>query len=369
MTPPGHNPRFFGILSRYLVVEFLRVAVLCLLAFVVVYLVVDFFDRFDDFLKHGASVGSMVRYFLFKIPLIFTQVLPVAVLASMLLALGTLSRNNEVTAMRACGVSEFQVATPLLLVCVGLSLLTLLWNEAVVPHFTRQVRYINTVEIKGREIPALLGDREIWTHGEDTFYNIESFDARDNTILGLSIYRIDKEFHLMGVVRIPQATWAEKRWRFAGGVEERFGSDGGIETQDLPAGWLELRERPSDLVAAQREAEEFNFFELRQLVENFRRKGLDPTEYVVDLHLKLAVPFLCAVMALLAIPLGLRGTARSSSLASNIATGLVIGFSYWVVLALTVSLGHSGAIPPVIAAWTANLVFAGIGVFLMLGVV
>lgn len=366
MSSERHGFHFPGILARYLVGEFLRILALCLVSFVLLYLVVDFFDRFDDFLKHRAEIGSMVRYFLFKIPRVVTEVTPVAVLASMLLSLGGFSRNNEITAMRACGISSAQIVAPLLFVTLALSFGCLVWNETLVPHFSRQVHTINTVEIKKKELPGFLGDREIWTHGQESFFNIESFDNRKKVLVGVTIYGVDHEFHLRGIVEIPQVQWDGSGWRFKGGRERRFLENGDIETVSVPAGVLDLRETPGDLKMAHREAGEFSYFALRDLIENFRRKGIDLTEYLVDLHLKVAVPFVSAIMALIAIPLGIRNV-RASSLASHIGAGLVIGFSYWVVLALAVSLGHSGALPPLIAAWAANVIFAGIGLFLLLG--
>src|ERR1700758_2776624 len=123
------------ILSRYLVSEFLRVVALCLVAFIVVYLIADFSDRIDDFLKHQAPVGAVIRYFLVRIPLIVNEVLPIAVLAAMLLGLGGLSRHNEITAMRACGLSSLQIVAPLFLTCLMLSVGVFYWNENVVPYF------------------------------------------------------------------------------------------------------------------------------------------------------------------------------------------------------------------------------------------
>jgi lipopolysaccharide export system permease protein len=356
------------ILFRYLVSEFLRIVALCLVAFIVVYLIADFSDRIDDFLKHQAPVGAIVRYFLVRIPLIVNQVLPIAVLAAMLLSLGGFSRHNELTAMRACGLSSAQIVAPLLGVCLMLSAGVFVWNEKVVPYFATRAHYINTIEIKKRQMQGLLGDQQIWAHGQDTFYNIQSFDARSRTLVGITIYPIDPEFHLKGLFEIPQARWNGKRWAFHEGVGRVFAADGDIQTVALAPGTLDLREKPADLMAARRDAEEFSYSELKALIDNLRKKGLDTTEYLVDLDLKLAVPFVCTVMALISMPLGMRNL-RSSSLANNIGLGLLIGASYWFVLALAVSLGHSGALPPVVAAWTANAIFAAIGIFLLLGAV
>jgi lipopolysaccharide export system permease protein len=354
------------ILSRYLASEFLRIVALCLVAFIVVYLIADFSDRIDDFLKHEAPAGAIVRYFLVRIPLIVNEVLPIAVLAAMLLSLGGLSRHNEITAMRACGVSSAQIVAPLLGVCLMMSAGVFLWNENVVPYFASRAHYINTVEIKKRRMQGLLGDQQIWAHGQDAFYNIQSFDSHSRTLVGITIYPIDPAFRLKGLIEIPSARWNGRRWAFSGGVERSFGPDGEIRTIPLTTGTLDLRQKPADLMAARRDAEEFNYRELSALVENMRKKGLDTTEYLVDLRLKLAVPFIVTVMALISMPLGMRNL-RSSSLANNIGGGLLIGGSYWFVLALAVSLGHSGALPPTVAAWTANAIFSAIGLFLLLG--
>jgi lipopolysaccharide export system permease protein len=331
-----------------------------------VYLIADFSDRIDDFLKHEAPIGAIIRYFLVKIPLIVNEVLPIAVLAAMLLSLGGLSRQNELTAMRASGLSSAQIVTPLLAICLALSAIVFLWNEKVVPHFATRAHYINTVEIKKRQMQGLLGDQQIWAHGQDTFYNIQSFDVRTSSLVGVTIYPIDTEFHLKGLIEIPRVRWDGEAWRYKSGFERRFTPSGEIETIALTGGTLELQEKPADLMAARRDAEEFSYRELRELIDDLRKKGLDTTEYVVDLELKLAVPFICAVMGLIAMPIGMR-SLRSSSLANNMGVGLLIGASYWFVLALAVSLGHSGALPPIVSAWTANGIFAGIGLFLLLG--
>lgn len=363
---PGSSPLLLPVLGRYVVGEFLRILALCVAAFVALYLVVDFFDRFDDFLKYRAEVGAVIRYFVFKIPLILTQVTPVAVLASMLLALGGLSRHNEITAMQACGVSLVQLTGPLLGTCAALSVLSLAWSEAVVPQFNRRVRAINTIEIKNRELPSLFGTSELWSHGEDGLYNVRVFDARQRTLVGLTVYGLSPDFRLREVTEVPWARWDGKVWAFEKAVRRELLPSGEVRTEELPAGTIDIRETPEDLAASRREAEEYGYFPLRSLIENLRRKGLDPTEYEVDLQLKLAVPFISLVMAFVAIPFGIRNL-RSTSLASNIGAGLVIGFVYWVVLALAISLGHGGALPPLVAAWSANVIFSAIGVFLLLG--
>src|SRR5262249_22378876 len=92
-------------IARHLIVEFLRTFALTLAAFVAIYVIADFFDRFDDFLRSGVGVGTIVEAFLYRIPLVISQITPIAVLASALIGLGLLARNNEFVALRSCGVS------------------------------------------------------------------------------------------------------------------------------------------------------------------------------------------------------------------------------------------------------------------------
>src|SRR5512140_1565567 len=98
-----------SVLSRYLFTEFWGLFSLILLAFVGLYCVIDLFDRLNFFFKNDATVGAMLRYVAFKLPLIVTQMVPPSVLAGMLISLGVLGRRNELTALRASGVSLYRI--------------------------------------------------------------------------------------------------------------------------------------------------------------------------------------------------------------------------------------------------------------------
>jgi len=193
------------VVSRYVLVEFLRIFGLCMVGFLLIYVLVDLFDRLQNFLKFHASLGEVCRYLFFKIPLIVTQLIPIATLASVLIALGTMARHNELTALRASGVSTVQIATPLFAIAVALSVLTVAWNETVVPYSTERSRYIEIVEIRNRPLKALLSEDGIWFHGRNGIYNIEHFDARTGTLVGLTVYDLSPGFVLQRLVEVPTA--------------------------------------------------------------------------------------------------------------------------------------------------------------------
>jgi lipopolysaccharide export system permease protein len=354
------------IIFRYVFVEFLRVFGLCMAGFLMIYVLVDLFDRLEGFLKFHATIGEVLRYLFFKVPLIVTQLVPVATLASVLIALGAMASHNELTALRASGVSTVQVAAPLFASALILSVLILAWNETVVPYSTEKSRYIDIVEIRNRPLKALLSEDGIWFHGRNGIYNIEHFDARTETLVGLTVYDLNAGFTLQRLVQVATAQWKEGRWIISGAIERTFDEKNGVVTRPLAPADLILPERPQDFQIIEKDPEELNFRRLQHHIRELSRKGIDTTESRVDLHLKLALPLVPLVMVLVGVPLAGRNPRRRP-LATSIAIGLVVGFSYWVLLALTISLGHGGAIPPVIAAWTANGVFALLGAFLFLG--
>jgi lipopolysaccharide export system permease protein len=345
-----------SVTARYLIREFLGLFIPIAFAFIIIYLIVDFFDHLDLLLKNHATLSVILRYFVFKIPLIVTQILPPAVLAAMLISLGMLSRRNEITALRASGVSLAQTATPLLALAAALSLAAFVWDETIVPYCTREYQYVNNIEIRKRPQRALLSDRDIWYHGSDGFYNIEHIDLRHQTLYGVTLYRTDESFALRSIVEARAVQWTGSGWKSSGTVEHTIGPDGEITTTVLPHEPLLLNETFNDFLEVRREPEELNYLALRQRIEDLSRKGIDASAYLVDLNLKLAVPFTTLVLACVAVPLAGR-VQRHPSIAAIVGIGLATGFGYWVVLALSNSLGQSGVLPPVVSAWTANSIF------------
>ncbi|MGH7962260.1 MAG: LPS export ABC transporter permease LptG [Candidatus Binatia bacterium] len=356
----------FPLISSYLCREFLRFFFLCLALFFGISLLVDLFDRLDDFIKYGASISAAMRYLVFKAPLLVTQAAPAAALAASLLSLGLLARHRELLALKACGISSWQIAWPLLLVAGLLSAGVWAWNETVVPYAFHQSRHINTVEIKKRTPKVLFHARGFWYHGENAFYHIDHFDSRRNILFGLTIYTLDRDFHVQSLIEVAQAHWQAGQWQLEN-IQEKPLSQENSHPPAAQEGRTWLRETPEDFALVDMEAEEFSSRQLRAQVANLQRKGLDTTEYQVDLQLKGAVPIATLVMTLLGIALALPG-AKQFALSTTIGLALLTGFGYWVLLALTMSLGHSGALSPIPAAWSANSAAFLLGMFFLLGV-
>jgi lipopolysaccharide export system permease protein len=359
-------PRLFPLptASTYLGKEFLRAFFFCLFFLWGLTLLVDFFDRLDDFIRQDAPILAVIRYFFFKAPLFVSQFAPAAALTGSLLSLSLLSRNRELLALKACGIGVGQIALPLLLSATLLSLGTWAWGEFVVPSTFRKARFINAVEIKKKPLKSLLNEHGFWYHGEKIFYRIEHFDPRTNTLSGLLAYTLDDQFHVRSLIEATQATWHEGQWQCEG-FQEKFLTASATPTTYSCS--TVLKESPDDFSLVAMEAEEFSSQQLRTFIADLQRKGLDVTTYQVDLQLKSAIPLAILAMTLLGISLAVPG-ARQLTLATSLGLALVVGFGYWFLLGLTVSLGNSGVLSPLLSAWTANSATCLIGVFLLLGI-
>ena len=353
------------VVARHVAGEFLRIFALALVTFVTIYIIVDFFDRFDGFLRHEAPPGAMIRYFLFKLPLVVTQVTPFAVLAGALVGLGLLARHNEFVALRACGVSLWQVAAPLLAVAAAISVGVFVWNETLVPESARRWHAIEDMEIKKRGVASVFTGRDVWYHGRAGFYNINRVAPRRGALYGLTVYQLGPDFRLRRLIEANAALWDTDRWQLVGAHTREFGAGGVRETPREPDDFT-LPETLADFQVVSVEPEEFSYAMLHRQISDLRRKGVDVSESWVDLDLKLALPAASIMMMLLAVPLAFKGT-RVTSLASGIGLGFALGFAYFVVLAFTRALGQSHALPPALAAWSANGLFGLIGSYLILG--
>ena len=353
------------VVGRHLTREFLSAFSLTLGAFVVIFITAEFFDRLDGFLRRDVPADAIARFFLFKIPLVLTQVMPAAVLVGALVGLGLLARQNEFVALRACGVSVWQVAAPLIAVTVGLSILVFVWNETVVPYSARRYHAIENIEIKKRRTAGVFAGREVWYHGRAGFYNIDRVSLHRQTLYGITVYQLARDFRPKRVIEIKSAEWRDGQWIPEGDVRMvRFGPDG-VRGEVARANFT-LPETLEDFGAVSVEPEELSYAMLRRQIKDLRRKGVDTSESWVDLHLKIALPAASIMMMLLAVPLTTAGT-RVTSFAASIGLGFAVGFSYFVLLAFARTLGLSGALPPAIAAWAANGIFALVGGYYLLG--
>ena len=355
-----------SLVSRYLLRGFLRVFVLSLLAFSGIYLLVDFVEKVDDLIAHQARAADYFIYFFGKLPMISAQVAPLAILFGVFMTLGGLSRTNELTAMRACGISLWRISMPLLGMGLLATAATLLANEYVVPLSARQVNFVEQTVVDGNPRQLLRRDR-VWFREDNQLVNIHLVLPAEKILRGISIFRVDRDFQLLGRIDAVQARYTDGQWHFKNLVVRTFDPTGSdpVRVQKLAEQVLPLGKTPADFATPEFRNEDMTYRELHSLVGRLEAEDFDATRYRVDMMARLATPFTCLIMAFLGIPFALQ-RGRDANLAMGVALSVAVGMIFYVVQAMLLAFGYSGIVPPVVAGWAANVLFVLIGIWLLL---
>lgn len=352
------------IIDRYLIHEYLRNLLFITISFIALFLIIDFFEKIRMFLSNDATLGQMGSYFLFMIPMIVSQILPAAVLLASLVTCGTLSRHNEITAMKANGISLYRIALPILTIAAMTSLMIFFLSEWITPHTNDRAEKIRLIEVQKRPSMGSFKQDKIWYRGAKGIYNFRLFDARTGTLQGITIHYVDRRMNLVMRLDAERGEWKNGHWLFHNLLIARFDNGAFPVLSKVKQQVVDLPEKPSDFQLIQKNVEAMGYFELKRYIRKLRSEGYNETQYVVDLHGKIAFPLVSILLAIIGVSFSLR-SERSGGIAQGIGAGLVIGFSYWLVYAFGMSLGRSGALPPFIAAWFANILFATASLFLV----
>lgn len=356
------------ILNRFLLKHFIRILSLSIAAFIGIYLLIDFFEKVDDLIEYKASALDYFIYLSNSIPFIFVQILPLAILTSMVLTLGGLSRTNEITAMRACGVNLWRIVQPLMTLTLLLSFLLLLLNEFAIPWNSKQLNNLLEVKLKGKQ-QIQLTRNEIWYRNDNQIINIAVANLQKQQLQGVKIFTFDAQQKITKRLDTSIVHFEDGEWQATNLTEIIFDPESGdlIKTINFKNKIIDIDRKPEDFSRRENLNNEFNFRQLSTMAEKLEREGYDATRQRVDMHSRLAVPFTCLIMGFLGIPFALQ-RGRNSNIALGIGLSLGIGVVYFIIQSLVIAFGYSNAMPPLFAAWTANFIFLLLGVWLLLNV-
>jgi len=353
------------ILNRYLIRTYLAATATCLAAFISIYIVVDFLERYRKFSRAEAPASDIFLYFLCKTPEIIFQTAPMAVLMGTILAIGALAKNSEITAMRSSGVSLVQLGRPFLATAAGISLLLLFMQEFITPVANEKMNYIEQVVVKKRGPAAFFRQDNIWLRDGNLILQAKIFNPETSTLKGITIWELGAGIRPVSRIDAGSGTPTQGGWQLSGARKTFFSESGAVDSIIKNSLLTKLDLVAADLKDVARSAEDMGFTDLRRYCKTISDNGYDATRYLTLLYSKISLPFAALVMAFVGIPFSLRD-GRSGGTGVGVGVSIAIGFSYFIINSLLLSLGQAGAIQPMIAAWTANIIFAAAGLWFTL---
>jgi lipopolysaccharide export system permease protein len=306
----------------------------------------------------------MMGFFLYKIPLIVLQMTPVAALIAVIIMFSLMRKANEITALKACGLSVLRVSLPVLLTSLCLAGGTFLFSELVVPYSSSKSQSIWQKEVDHDVQERFYGRTDLWYKGKHAIYWVRHYQGKRMIMEDPTLYFFDDAFHLTKKISARQALWKGTFWRAEDGFIQTAQKDGSYRFERFRELALKLPEKPETFLRTFKEPEEMSFWQLKRFALRTQQEGYDATRYLVDMHVKIAFPFIVLTLVLLGIPISLSIKMGGVPLAVCFGTGVC--FLYLLTFGLSRSLGLSGVLPPMLAAWIANFAFFLVGSYLIL---
>ncbi len=353
------------ILYRYVTREILICFSIVLITVLSIYVAVDFIEKIDNFLEAGVPAGRWIGYLWYKLPLSCVQIAPVGFLLSILVALGLMSKNNEVIALKSCGIGKTRLLKPTVMLGVIFCGLLFVVAEMVVPIFMVNANQIWIQEVKKKNIYASRTN-DIWMRAPRQIIHIKRYIPQKKRVSGVTIHTFDDHFQLIERIDAASGAFENGRWQLNDVVQQVFDENaGGHQLRSQETMTVDIDLNPEDLSQATKRSDEMGLAELGRYIEKVEREGYGAVRYRVDYHSKIAAPFVCLFLSVLGTAIALRGKLREG-VSVSITYGLGIAFLYWIFNSFCLSLGYAEMMPPVVSAWVANFVFICVAGFLML---
>ncbi|MCP4695105.1 MAG: LPS export ABC transporter permease LptG, partial [Desulfobacterales bacterium] len=288
------------------------------------------------------------------------------ILLAVLIVLGVMNRNNEIVALRSGGISVFFLLRPIVALGCVVGVCLFFLSEVIVPITVAKANRIWTQEVRKKTV-ITSKRKNIWARGKRAIYHIKYYEPDKRTVHGVTLNYFDQNFNLVRRVDARTGVYKEGRWFFQEIMAQQRTPRGEYRTTLLESGSERLDLTPEDLQEGVKKSEEMSFTDLLDYIREVEAEGYDARRYRVDLHKKIAFPFICVIMSALGTSIAIRRKSKEN-ISVSVAAGLVIIFSYWALFSFCISLGHGDMLPPLIAAWAVNLIFACIAAFTLLNV-
>ncbi len=366
-----HTPRRFelltfklNLLDRYITRHYLGVVGLSFFGLIGIFYVATFIDLSDKLFKGQTSSGALLEYFWFATPQYVYYVLPISVLIATLVTIGLLTKSSELTVMKACGISTYRTAAPLILCGVIGSALLFGIGETILGSANQRAEAIRHVIRGGSPQTFDVLNRKWFVAPDGSIYHYAYLDPDLKEIHGLSKYEFgSQQWALAKRTFINRASF-NGDWEGTSIWVRQFDNEFNLMPYTTTEqGRLSL-EPPEFFVTEQPDAERMSYRELERYIAELRTSGFNVVQLTVDMQRKLSFPFVTVVMTLIAVPFGVLGGKRGAMY--GVGVGLILAIVYWVTISIFGAIGSAGLLTPVLAAWAPNILFcAGAGYLLL----
>lgn len=344
-------------IDKYISKQFLQTIFFSLLAFIMIFIIIDMFEKLDDFIDKAVPKLIILKYYLVFLPEIIRLILPVSVLLAGLFTVGKMANQNELTAIKASGVSVYRFMAPFIFIAFLISLFSIYFGGYAVPSANKERVYIEQNFMQKGLVSA--GSNIIFQDTKTRIVTIAYFDTRNLQANRISIQIFDSTDITKMLSRIDAQKMrydtTTSSWVIMNGIKRIF--KGNLEN-DVSFDTLKsivLHFKPEEVIKKQRKPEEMKLPELKAYAIDQLRTGNNPNRIEIEYYSRYAFAFSSLVIILFGLPLSF--TKRRGGLAVQFGINLIITFAYLVFMKISQSFGKNGLFDPILTAWFANIIF------------
>jgi lipopolysaccharide export system permease protein len=349
----------------YVLRDFIRYVIGTLLLCVFLFLLFDFIHKTTRYIpRYNPSTELLVKLYVYQLPNLIAQALPISSLLASVICMVLLSRTNEITAMRAAGMGPLRIGLPIVFGGIVLCLVSVFIGEWLLPRSAQRLHYVQEVQIeRGSETQITEGAR--WVKSTNTLYNFRDYDPITNVMTGVRVIETGENFRPKRSLEARLATYRVENndWLLEDVKIFYFWPKGTLsymEKRDLMP--VEIPVEPTKLKKERRLPNELASSELSDVIHKGASSGVDVLSYRVDFHTKLAFHFAPLVVCLIGLRFGYR-SERTMETARGVLLAVAIGMSYWFILSAARALAKRGILHPLPASWIANVIIFSSSIF------
>lgn len=353
------------ILEKYIVRDFAGAFFFCISLLIVLGVIGDILGFLDDIFKNNIPFMSILSFYVYLAPFAFVNMAPFACLLAAVYVFNTLSKNHEVTAIITSGLSLWRLLKPIMFVTMVLCLLTFIVNDKVVPPTMEKADSIRRNELErsaGAQGP-LVKNIAVYGSGNQIIF-AKSYAPRSKVLNEVIIQRQNDDKTVKEKLCARIAKWTGSGWEGEDVMVFKVDPSGNFigEPEVSKKTWIAMKETPKDFISNQWDPKFMSYRQLSDYIKVFRDKSpLTTRRLTVDLFYKFSFPFTALVLVLIGVPFSIE-TGRANALI-GMAKGITVAMLYLPVMAFSLALGKSGAIPPAVSAWLGAAIFVVAGVY------
>lgn len=361
------------ILDRYIIKSILSIFLACLFTFLFLYVIIDLLSHLEDILKFKVNMQVLTQYYLSYLPIIFVLVAPFSCLLATLYTFSKLNRDNEIIAMRASGISIFGITKTIIIFGFLISLFIFWVNDRFVPSsmaLNQKIKY--QMENKAKKGP--LNEKEtinnLSMYGlRNSLFFVNKFSPYAKTMEGIIILEHDEHQNIIKKVVANKGVYKDNRWIFYQCITYDFDINGQVKNEPRYSDEeiMYISETPEEFLAQRQRPDVMNISQLNDYILKLSESGATTVvrNLKVDLYQRYTAPLISLIIILLGIPFSLTIKKRAAGI-SSLGISIILAFLYYILNAISIALGKSGALTPVIAVSLSHILALLLSLYLIL---